>query len=142
MNFGNYPFEVEKATFRFIPENDTGPGWDFDFSGECLNDKDDLFDYGFRLYTEAAPILFPKRDDLTGVEIFLPKPFDEKSGEPFFGFKVWEEHEVFDLTLRFIERDEDRYLIEIFATVAKTVLGFPAPLHLRAWAHQLPEAIA
>lgn len=139
MNLGVYQFTENESSFRFISESSSGPGWDFDFKGECVNDKDDLFEYGFRLYTEAAPLGLTKHDDLTGLEIVLPKPYDEESGEPFFGFKVWEEHEVSDLTLRFLRRDGDKYLIEINATVAATVLGKPAPLHLQAWTRQPPD---
>lgn len=72
-------------------------------------------------------------------EVFLPKSFDEESGEPLFGFKIMEEHDVFDVRLELLNRKEDEYLIEINATVSETVLGRPAPLRLRAWTKRVDE---
>jgi hypothetical protein len=85
-----------------------------------------------RLYTESAPMPLEPRSDLTGVEIFLPEAYDEATDEPLFGLKVWEEHDVYAVHLGFLERDGDRYLVELTATVAESVFSHPVSLHLRA----------
>ena len=80
-----------------------------------------------------------KAADYTGVELVLPMSFDEKSGEPFFGLNVCEEHEVSDVRLKFVERDGGRYRIDITGVVAITVLGHPERFELSAWAEELPD---
>lgn len=135
MSLGTYQFSVDEATFQH-----TGNGlWNFDFKGRCLDSESEvtLFPYGFRLYTEEAPISLQLSEPFQRLELFLPGPFDEASGEPLFGFKCMEEHDVSNLRLQFLEKKADEYLIEITATVAQTVLGQPAPLRLRAWTKQL-----
>jgi hypothetical protein len=140
MRFGGYEFAIEAASFRYITQSWSGPGWDFNFSGPCVSGPDvSVFCYGARLLTEAAPLPLGKAADYTGVELDLPGSFDEESGEPFFGLNVTEEHEVSDVRLRFAERAGSRYRIEIVATVAKSVLGQPEKLELSAWAEELPD---
>jgi hypothetical protein len=141
MLLGAYEFAIESASFRYISDSDSGPGWDFDFSGSCINDnpEDEVFPHGARLYTEAAPIPLEKAQDYTGDELHLPEPYDDATGEPFFGLKVCEEYDVSDLRLRFVERDGRKYLIEITATVAEAVFGHPEQLRLSAWTEQLPD---
>lgn len=141
MRLGRYEFAVEVATFHRITASWSGPGWDFSFSGPCLNDGPDEnhFPYGARLLAEAAPLPLPDRDDLTGVELVLPLSFDEKSGEAYFGINVHEEHEVSDVRLRFAERDGPRYRIEFTGVVAETVFGRPEALTLNGWAEHLPD---
>lgn len=134
MSLGTYVFSVDEATFK------TKDGlWDFDFKGRCLDSDSEvsLFPYGFRLYTEEAPIALEISEPFQRTEILLREPIDEASGEPLFGFKVMEEHDVYDLRLQFLEKNENGYLIEITATVSETVLGRPTPLRLRAWTKQL-----
>ncbi len=143
MRLGRYLFAVQAAEFRYITQSISGPGWDFSFSGPCLNEdpgaEDSLFDDGARLFTEAAPLPLQKAEDYTGVELVVPEPYDEESGEPFFGLNVLEEHEVSDVRLHFVERQGDRYRIEITATVAETVFGHPEKLELSAWTEELPD---
>jgi hypothetical protein len=141
MRLGRYEFAVKTATFRYITQSWSGPGWDFNFSGPCINDDPEgaLFPYGARLLTEAAPLPLVKAADYTGIEVVLPLSYDEESGEPFFGLNVCEEHEVSDVRLRFVERDGKRYRIEITATVAKSVLGHPESFELSAWTEELPD---
>ncbi|MHC4406442.1 MAG: hypothetical protein ACYTG0_42995 [Planctomycetota bacterium] len=83
---------------------------------------------------EAAPIPLENSDDLTGAEIHFKLPYDDGSGEPFFGLNVWEEHSLSDLTLKFVSREQDKYLISITATAADTITGKPEPVTLIAWA--------
>ncbi|HLK58111.1 MAG TPA: hypothetical protein VKU00_16205, partial [Chthonomonadaceae bacterium] len=121
----------------------SGPGWDFDYIGECINEDLDpesiVAEYGARLYTEAAPIPLEKADDFTGVSIDLPEPYDEESGEPYFGLKSWEESDVSELKMQFRKKEGNRYLIEITATVDKSLSGKPEPIHLLAWTEQQPD---
>jgi hypothetical protein len=138
MRLGTYEFAIHAASFRYISQSWSGPGWDFNFCGRCVNDEA-AFPYGAGLYTEAAPLPLAKAEDYTGIELLLPLPYDEESGEPFFGLNVLEEHEVSGVRLRFAERDGQRYRIEVTATVAKTVFGHPERLELSAWAEELPD---
>lgn len=133
MSLATYNFSVDEAIFQSV-----GNGlWNFDFKGRCLDSDSEvsLFPFGFRLYTEEAPINLEIPEPFQRIEVLLPKPIDEASGEPLFGFKVMEEHDVYDLRLQLLEKKENEYeyLIEITATVSETVLGRPAPLRLRAW---------
>jgi hypothetical protein len=141
MRVGSFEFAIQEASFRYITRSWSGPGWDFSFSGPCINDdpENPVFPYGARLLTEAAPLPLKKAEDFSGIELVLPLPYDEESGEPFFGLNVMEEHEVYDVRLGFAERHKGRYRIGLTATVAKTVLGRPEPLSLSAWAEQLPD---
>jgi hypothetical protein len=141
MRLGSYEFAIEAASYRYITESDSGPGWDFDFSGPCINDdpENPTFLYGARLYTEAAPIPLEKAEDYTGSELYLPEPYDDATGEPFFGLKVWEEHDLSDLRLRFAEKKGPTYRIEITASVAETVFGHPERLRLSAWTEERPD---
>lgn len=141
MRLGTYDFAVEAASFRYITQSWSGPGWDFTFSGPCLSDdpEEPVFPFGFRLSTEAAPLPLEKAADYTGKELLLPLPYDDESGEPFFGLNVCEEHAVSNLWLRFAERDGSRYRIEITATAAETVLGEREGLEISAWAEELVD---
>jgi hypothetical protein len=139
MRLGSYAFAIEAASFRRITQSWSGPGWDFSFSGPCLNDPEGIFPLGARLLTEAAPLPFEKAQDYAGVDLQLPMSYDDETGEPFFGLNVGEEHEVSRLRLRFCERAGSRYRIEIAATISETVLGHPERLELSAWAVELPD---
>jgi hypothetical protein len=141
MQVGAYEFAIETAYFRYIRQSWSGPGWDFSFSGPCVNDQpmDALFPYGARLLAEAAPLPLAKAKDYTGIQLVLPLPYDEPTGEPLFGLNVCEEHDVLDVRLQFAEREGNRYRIEITAVVAKTVFGHPERLALSAWAKELPD---
>jgi len=141
MRVGHYEFLIEKATFRFITQSWSGPGWDFHFRGLCLNDNPEmgLFPNGARIFTEAIPLPLKKVDDLTGIELYVPLSYDEETGEALFGLQVMEEHDLSNLRLKFLERDGQRYLIEINATVSKTLLGHPESFSLSAWTEQLPD---
>lgn len=135
MTLDSYQFSVDEGSFRYITDSISGAGWDFNFSGECLNDtEDELFPFGFRLLCEAAPLPFEKSSDYTGKEIYLEKSYDEESGEPYFGINVWEEHELSKLTLKILKKDGKKYLIEITAMAAETILGEPSKVHLLGWA--------
>lgn len=139
MRLGPYAFGIEAAWFRRITQSWSGPGWDFSFSGPCLNDPEGIFPLGARLLTEAAPLPIEKARDYNGVDIQLPLSYDDESGEPLFGLNVGEEHEVSGLHLRICERAGSSYRIEITATVSETVLGHPERLEVSAWTEELPD---
>lgn len=141
MRIGPYEFDIESASFRYITQSWSGPGWDFNFSGRCINDnpEESIFPYGARVLTEAAPMPLVKTEEYTGVELELPLSYDEESGEPLFGLNVMEEHSLSHVHLRFVERDGNRYRINMPATVAKTVLGHPVRLELDAWTEELSD---
>ena len=141
MRLGPYEFAIESSSFQHVTGGEYGPGWDFDFRARCVNDDPDepIFPYGARLYTEVAPMPLDSVEDLTGTVLDLPLPYDNDSGEPLFGLKVWEEHDVSEMKLRFTERQGRSYRIEITALVAYSIFGHPAKLSLAAWAERLPD---
>lgn len=142
MQLGRFEFAIEFATFRYIMQSWSGPGWDFNFSGRCLNDdpEEPMFLYGgVGVFTEAAPLPLAKADDYTGVEIDLPGYYDEATGEPYFGISNGENYEVSDVRLRFAGRDDRRYLIEMSGIASGSILGHPERFELSAWAEEQPD---
>jgi len=126
---------VFRGNPQYITQSHSGPGWDFNYSGECLNDNNgEVFPYGFYILCEAAPLPMEKSNDYTGKEIYLENSYEDETGEPYFGINVWEEHDLSKLTLKFIEKIDNKYLIEIRAIAAETIFGKPAKLHLLGWA--------
>ncbi|QDV47269.1 hypothetical protein Enr13x_71780 [Stieleria neptunia] len=138
LHFDSHRFAIESATFRYITDSCSGPGWDFNFSGPCVTDDRDEpeYPYGIRLMTEAGPLPLEPNDDLTGASIELNSPCDEDSGEPYFDVNVMESHDVLRLRLDVVERRGDDYLIKIIATVAETITGKQESLSLIAWAQR------
>jgi len=142
MRLGRFEFAIDFGSFRRITQCWSGPGWDFNFSGACVNDDPDesMFpDDRIGVYAEAAPLPFAKAADYTGVELDLPGYYDEATGEPYFAVYVGESYEVSDVRLRFVERDGDRYRIEMSGVVSAAVLGHPERFELSAWADELPD---
>ena len=136
--FDSHRFAIQSASFRYITDSWSGPGWDFDFSGPCITDSKDKpeYPYGIRLMTEAGPLPLKPLDDLTGAFIELNSPYDEESGEAYFDVNVMEAHDVLKLRLDFVERRGDEYLVKVEATVAETVTGRQESLSLVAWARR------
>jgi hypothetical protein len=140
MRLDSFEFTVTSASFRFITASSSGPGWDFVFQGSALGGEcEEVFPFGATLLAEAAPLPLEGDAELVGRELWLPLPLDDESGEPLFGLQVGEEHEVSSLKLRFAQRDNSRFLIEIEAVVAPSVLSHPAILQMSAWAERLPD---
>jgi hypothetical protein len=142
MRMGRFEFAVDFGSFRRITQCWSGPGWDFDFRGRCLNDdpEEPIFALGgIGVYCEAAPLPLAKAVDYTGIELDLPGSYDEVSGEPYFAVDVGESHEVSDVRLRFAERDGSRYRIELSGVAPPSVLGHPQAFELSAWAEELPD---
>lgn len=142
MRLGRFEFAIDFGSFRRITQCWSGPGWDFNFSGKCLNDdpEESTFPLGrVGLYCEAAPLPLAKAADYSGVEFDLPGCGDEVTGEPYFAVYVNESYEVADVRLRFAERDGNRYRIELSGIASASVLGHPAEIELSAWAEELPD---
>lgn len=142
MQLGRFEFAIEFGTFRRITQSWSGPGWDFNFSGRCLDDdpEDPTFIYGgVGVFAEAAPLPLAKADDYTGVELDLPGDYDEATGEPYFAIDVGESYEASDVRLRFAARDGGRYLIEMTGIASPSILGHPERFELVAWAEEQPD---
>jgi hypothetical protein len=142
MRLGRFEFVIDFGSFRRITACWSGPGWDFNFSGACVNDdaEDTMFPDGrIGVYCEAAPLPLAKGVDYTGVEVDLPGSYDEGTGEPYFAVDVGESYEVSDARLRFAGREASRYLIELTGTVSEAVLGKAERFELLAWADELPD---
>jgi hypothetical protein len=139
MRLGTYEFVIDFASFRRITECWSGPGWDFNFSGKCVNGDFISIDGRIGLYCEAAPLPLDKSADYTGIDLDLPGYYDEATGEPFFAVYVGESYEVSDVRLRFAERDGGRYRIEMRGTVSASVFGQPEHFELCAWADEEPD---
>jgi len=142
MRLGRYEFVIDFGSFRRITACWSGPGWDFNLSGACVNDDPDepAFPLGrIGVYCEAAPLPLAKSTDYTGIEVDLPGSYDEATGEPYFAVDVGESCEVSDAYLRFAARDGSRYLIELSGTASASVLGRPERFELSAWVEELPD---
>jgi hypothetical protein len=142
MRLGRFKFVIDFGSFRRITQCWSGPGWDFNFSGRCVNEDPEkpLFPAErIGVYCEAAPLPFAKSADYTGVEMELPGYYDETTGEPFFAVDVGESFEVSDAKLRFAKREGGSYLIELSGTVSAGVFGYPERFELSAWADELPD---
>jgi hypothetical protein len=140
MRLGRFEFAIDFGSFKYIPDGGSGPGWDFNFSGACLNDDPDdptFWDGRIGVFCDSAPLPLDKADDYTGVEMELPGFYDEVTGEPYFAVYVGESCAVSDARLRFAERDGGRYRIELSGTTS--VLGHPERFELSAWADELPD---
>jgi hypothetical protein len=140
MQLGRFNFAITSASFRYITNSWTGPGWDFNFNGVCVNDDSELsiFPTGICLYTEAAPLPLAKSKDYSGIDLILPSDHDEASGEALFGLFVGESNNVRDVRLQFLERSDARYLIAVTGTV-DTVFEEAQAFTLKAWADERPD---
>jgi hypothetical protein len=139
MQIGKREFAIDFGSFRRITECWSGPGWDFNFSGSCLNDESFGADGRIGLYCEAAPLPLAKASDYTGVAVDLPGDCDDATGEPFFAVDIGESYNVSDVRLRFADRDGGRYRIEISGTIPAPVFGKTVKFELSAWADELPD---
>lgn len=142
MRLGRFEFMIDFGSFRHITLSWSGPGWDFNFSGSCINDDptEATFPLGrVGVYCEGAPLPFAPAADYTGIEVNLPGFYDDVTGEPYFAIDVGESYEVSDARLRFAERDGSRYRIELSGTASASILGYLERFELSAWAEELPD---
>jgi hypothetical protein len=140
---GSHVFPIRKATFRYIIDNGQGvPGWEFDIRTaelKRLTAKSVLYGRAPRFFAEGDPIPLENLKDLTGTEIFLKEPYDQKSGEVFFTLYVFEHGDLRNLKLKFLKKKGNAYRIRVTATVPKgTVFSAAKRLHINTWINQLP----
>jgi len=135
-----YRFAARRARmWRFRVDDDDEPraGWGFDIAAgkpieEPEGDERHLFDDGVCLYAEDEPVPLPDLADLTGVEFALKRPFHPESGEPYFTFAVPAYKQVSGFRVRFLERRDKLYRVELSATV-HMVLGRRAEFRYAGW---------
>ena len=139
LRLGQRVFPIAIATFfRLSRPEEERPRWQFEIRTgppvELADDSQDRFMYGrgVRLYAEADPIPLPAIDDLTGVELYLPEPFDRKYNDPYFTLYVQEHAEVSDVRLRFAERRGESYRLHLTG-LAHHVEQEPLPLEVATW---------
>jgi hypothetical protein len=142
MILGRYEFVIDFGSFRRITQCWSGPGWDFNFSGACVNSDPDRpisLDDRIGVYCEAAPLPFDKAADYTGIDLLLPGDGVEGTDEPHFAIDVGESYNASDVRLRFVERDGSRYRIELSGIAPADIFRRPEPFQLNAWAKELPD---
>lgn len=145
LTLGPHKMPVEHATFcRILDRGHGQSGWMFEVNtGAPLAEPEDeterfMFENGVRFYCECSPIPLEDVEDLTGVEVRIKEPFDSVSGEVYFTLYVVEHDDVSDVSLRFLKRDSDRYLMHLSA-LAHGVLDERTPLQLETWITRLPS---
>ena len=72
MQLGRFEFVIDFGSFRRITACWSGPGWDINFSGACINDdpEEPTFpDSRIGVFCDAAPLPFAKAADYTGVKV-------------------------------------------------------------------------
>jgi len=139
IRFGSNAFGVERAFFRRITQSWAGPGWDFMISGRLREGDASLFPHGVHIEAESAPIRLEQAADYTGVKLELAGAYDEESGEPYFGLRIVETHDIADVRIQFRARDGRRYLIHLSGTVDRTALRVPTAVEALAWVEELPD---
>jgi len=138
-------FPIHHATFRRITDDGQGqPGWEFDICTQppLVEPADEterfMFCNGVRSYAEGDPIPLPDAEDFTGVEVYIEEPSHPESGEVYFTLYVYEHEDVSHVRLRFLERRESRYRIQVSA-LAHNLFKEPAELSFETWIEQQPS---
>ena len=142
LKIGRVAFPVSKATFRYVIDAGDGePGWEFEIRTKPLDSltlKSPLYRKAPRFYAEGDPVPLKNLPDLTGIELNLPEPFDEESGEPYFTLYVHEHGDLADLSLKFLEKKDSKYRIRIRATIPEgEVFSVDTKLSIDTWIEQL-----
>lgn len=144
LRLGEYHFPIVRADFRRILDDGLGrPGWELNVStGPPIRTPADgaesgLFDNGVRFFAEGDPIPLPDLDELTGVVVDLPDPYEAETGEVYFTLYVGEYQDVSSLVLRLLERDGSRYRMTVTA-LAHQVFEVPTSLEIETWIERLP----
>jgi len=139
-----YRFAAKTARmYRFTnPAGRTGWGF-FIITHEAYEEppEDDeawgQFPYGVQLTTEQEPIPLPEVDDLTGVDFFV-KEQSRPGGGDYFLFTPIDSDPVSDVRIRFIERQESCYRVELTGTWHES-LSDPAEFRYVGWVQIEPE---
>ena len=107
LSYEGYRFLAHTAQMWRVSQDDkTRQGWGFRIRTESPT-----------LEAEDEPIPLPDRDDLTGVDFRLDPSYDLDTGGVYFSFTATAWHEVSQLRIRFVEKNEGRYRVELSATV-------------------------
>jgi hypothetical protein len=143
LSIDSHVFRVQSATFRYITDDGQGkPGWEFNICTEGIDtssENDSWCQNGVGFYAEGDPIPLPNLPDLVGQEIYLKEPFDDQSGDPYFSIYVGEHGDVDELTMRFLERDRNRYRVAVEARLpAGSLVHEDHHLRIDTWIEQLP----
>lgn len=107
--------------------------------GRLLEGDGSLFPHGAHIEAEAAPILLDNAADYTGVELNLPGTYDDESGEPYFGLRIVETHDIADVHIQFRAKDGQKYLIYFSGTVDRTALRAVTKVEALVWIEELPD---
>lgn len=118
-----YRFAVPIARMYRFTNRAGRSGWGFEITtdDEPLEEppEDDgawgQYPYPFQLTTEQEPIPLPEVDDLTGVDFFLKEPCRPDGGDYFLLTPI-DSHPVSDVRIQFLERQGNRYRIELTGT--------------------------
>lgn len=108
-------------------------------SGRLLQGDGSLFPQGAHIEAGAAPIQLDKATDHTGVELNLPGACDEESGEPYFGLRIVETRDIFDVHIQFRAKDGQKYLTRLSGTVDRTALRAPTMVEALVWIEEFPD---
>lgn len=137
MTLPGYRFKAHTARmYPFSGEEDRS-GWAFFIATHppfeeppVAEDEVKLFD-GVALYAEDEPIPLPDKEDFTGLDFFLKEPY-HPDGDVYFTFNPLEAHDVSDVRIVFVERQANRYRIELSAIVYH-VFEEPTELRYSGW---------
>jgi hypothetical protein len=150
MTLPGYRFEAHAAKmwrFHFDGDEEERSGWGLNIAAGSPVDEPDseeckgLFSDGICLYAEDEPIPLPEASDLTGVEFYLKEPYHPETGEVYFTFWSTECRDVSEVRIRFLERQADRYRVELSALVHQ-VFGQPTELRYVGWVEVVGEQSA
>ena len=118
-----YRFLAHTAQMWRVTEAETDHrGWGFRIrtgkpTVEPTSEKPGLYEKGVSIEAEDGPIPLPNVGDLTGVDFRLDPSYDLETGDVYFSFTATHWHEVSQLHIRFLERDGERYRIELSVLV-------------------------
>jgi hypothetical protein len=113
-----YRFAAHSARmFRFTSGDGERSGWGFFIAAESPDGPADVFPNAAGLWAEDEPVPLPEVEDFTGLEYYLREPGRPEYGTAYFVFDAWEGHDVTDVRIRFLERNDTRYRVAISALV-------------------------
>jgi hypothetical protein len=150
MTLAGYRFAAHAAKmwrFHFDVDEEDRSGWGLNIAAGHPVDEphaeggNGLFPEGICLYAEDEPIPLPEFADLTGVEFYLEEPYHPETGEVYFTFWSTECWDVSEVRIRFLERQADRYRVELSALVHQ-VFRQPTELRYVGWLEVVGEQSA
>jgi hypothetical protein len=140
MTLPGYQFAAQYARmypFTNDDEGETRSGWAFNIVTDSPFDEPPVDEgdcnpfQAVQLYAEDEPIPLPNIDDFTGLDFVLKESF-RPDGEVYFTFNPGEAYDVSDVRIRFLERNGERYRVELSALVHK-IFADPTLLTYSGW---------